>query len=212
MGRTAMPGRHSAFWLSAILGIGLALLSIRLFDGATRPLINEMAQTSVKNAVTAIVNDAVSRTLATQAVVYDDLVTMQTDQSGRITAMRTSAVAMNRLRTEILEDVIAQVDLLDSKSLGIPLGTLTGIAAASDRGPVLPVSILSVASADASFRNAFTASGINQTLHRIMLDVTVDVKLLVPGGTLSTSVAVQVSLAETVIVGQVPEAYLQLGS
>lgn len=212
MGRTAMPGRHSALWLSAILGIGLALLAIRLFDGATRPLINEMAQTSVKNAVTAIVNDAVSQTLATQAVAYDDLVTMQTDQSGRITAMRTSAAAMNLLRTEILEDVIAQVDLLDSKSLGIPLGTLTGIAAASDRGPVLPVSVLSVASADASFRNAFTASGINQTLHRIMLDVTVDVKLLVPGGTLSTSVAVQVSLAETVIVGQVPEAYLQLGS
>lgn len=212
MGRTVMPGRHSALWLSAILGIGLALLTIRLFDGATRPLINEMAQTSVKNAVTAIVNDAVSQTLATQAVAYDDLVTMQTDQSGRITAMRTSAAAMNLLRTEILEDVIAQVDLLDSKSLGIPLGTLTGIAAASDRGPVLPVSVLSVASADASFRNAFTASGINQTLHRIMLDVTVDVKLLVPGGTLSTSVAVQVSLAETVIVGQVPEAYLQLGS
>lgn len=199
-------------WLSALLGIGLALLAIHLFDSFTRPLVDEMAQAGVRNAVTSIVNDAVNRTLSAQAVAYDDLVTLQKDDAGRITAMSTSSAKINTLRTDILQSVIEQVDSLDSKELGIPLGNLTGIAVASGRGPLLPVRVLSVSSADAATRNAFTSAGINQTLHQVVLDVTVDIALLIPGGTLSTSVTAQVSLAETVIVGQVPEAYLQFGS
>lgn len=114
------------------------------------------------------------------------------------------------MRSEIVQEVIRQTDALDAAQLGIPLGSLTGLVYASEWGPAIPVRILSVAAADGAFRNEFTSAGINQTLHRIMLDITVEIRLIIPGGTAETRVQTSVSLAETVIVGEVPQAYLQL--
>lgn len=197
--------------LSAVLGVGLALLCIHGLDARVRPLITDMAQAKLKNAVTAIVDGAVAGTLETEAAAYNNIVTIQTDEQGRITAMTTSPVKLNTLRGEILQDVLEQVDSLDSTQLGIPIGSLTGLVYASEWGPLLPVRVLSVASADGAFRNDFISAGINQTLHRIMLDVDVEIKLLIPGGTVETAVHTSVCLAETVIVGEVPQAYLQTG-
>lgn len=203
--------RGGGFLLSAVLGIGLALLAIWLFDSSTRPIVIELAKTGAGNAVTRIVNDAVDHTLAAEAISYDDMITLQKDSSGQITALTSNSVEMNRLRTRILDEVVAQVDILDSKTLGVPLGNLTGLATLSDKGPLLPVKVLSVASAEGSFRNQFTDAGINQSYHQVVLDVTVNVKLLIPGGTVETAVSTQVNVAETIIVGKVPDAYLQFG-
>ena len=102
------------------------------------------------------------------------------------------------------------MEQLDSQKLGVPLGSLTGFATASDLGPVLPVRVLTAAVPTADFENVFTSTGINQTLHRIMLNVRVECTLLIPGGTVDTAVEAQVCAAETLLVGQVPDAYLEL--
>lgn len=196
--------------LSTVLGIGLALLAIHAVDAAIRPLVEEIAKAKLNNAVTTVINGAVERTLADNAVTYDDIVSLRTDESGYITAMTTNSVKLNTLRTELLGDIVMEVDHLDSRALGIPLGDLTGFVSVSDRGPKLPVRVLSVATPEAVFRNVFTSAGINQTQHRVMLDVSVTVKLLLPGGMVETVVDAQVCVAETVIVGQVPDAYLEL--
>lgn len=209
--RRRAGGRGGDILLSSVLGIGLAILAIYLFDGRVRPVVVELAETSARNAVTRVVNEAVERTLAAEAVSYDDMITLQKDASGQITALTSNSVEMNRLRAEILDDVVAQVDILDSRELGIPLGNVLGLATLSDSGPRLPVKVLSVASAGGDLHNEFTSAGINQTYHKIILEVTVDVKLLIPGGTVETSVSTQVNIAETVIVGKVPDAYLQFG-
>lgn len=209
--RSRKGGRGGGFLIPAVLGIGLAVLAIYLFDGRVRPVVMELAETSARNAITRVVNEAVEHTLASEAVSYNDMITLQKDASGQITALTSNSVEMNRLRAEILDDVVEQVDILDSKELGIPLGSVFGLVTLSDRGPRLPVKVLSVASAEGNLRNEFTSAGINQTYHRIILDVTVDVKLLIPGGTVETPVSTQVNIAETVIVGKVPDAYLQFG-
>lgn len=208
------PGRGNKgvqLLLSAALGIGLALLAIHAFDANVRPMATEMAKAEVNRAVTHIVNGAVNATLAEQAIAYQDMVTLQTDHSGRITALTSNSTEMNRLRSEIMDDIVSQVSLLDSGELGVPMGNLTPFTTLSGKGPALPVRVLSVGTADAAFRNVFTDAGINQTYHQIVLDVTVDLTLLIPGGTVETSVSTQVNVAETVIVGQVPDAYLQFG-
>ena len=99
---------------------------------------------------------------------------------------------------------------LDSQELGIPLGSLTGFATASDLGPVLPVRVLTAATPTAAFEHVFTSSGINQTLHQVMLNVQVECTLLIPGGAVDTVVEAQVCAAETLLVGQVPDTYLEL--
>lgn len=197
--------------LSTVLGIGLALFVIRSFDAGVRPTLTALAQANTKNAVTRVVDDAVARTVSQETVAYGDIIALQTDNSGRITALTSDSAEMNRLRSEIVDDILTQVEALDTADLGVPFGNVTGLSSLADKGPLLPVRVRSVGTVDAQFRNQFTSAGINQTYHQVMLDVSVELKLLIPGGTINTAVTTQVNVAETVIVGQVPDAYLQLG-
>ena len=203
-------GGRAPLLLSAVLGVGLALLCIRAFDASVRPVLEDMAVAKTRNVVTGIVNRAVEDALSAESVDYEDVVKLQTDGSGRITAMTTDTVRLNALRTGILSAVVEQVDDLDVEQLGIPLGNLTGLSSISDWGPTVPVQVVAVAYSDAQFENAFSAAGINQTLHRVLLDITVTVRILIPGETVETVVDAQVCVAETVVVGEVPGTYLQM--
>ena len=196
--------------LPLVIGVGLALAVIFLIDSALRPTLTALARARVENAVTRIVNDAVNGTLTSEAISYSDLVTLEKDAAGQVSVLAANTAQLNALRAEILGEVLAQVEQLDSQELGVPLGSLTGFATASDLGPVLPVRVLTAAVPTADFENVFTSTGINQTLHRIMLNVRVECTLLIPGGTVDTAVEAQVCAAETLLVGQVPDAYLEL--
>lgn len=196
--------------LSAALGLGLALVLIGFLDSKARPVIAAMAESRVKNIVTGMIEMEIGKTLAREAVAYDDIITFRTDSSGRITAFTSDSAEMNRLRTELLSAVVAQIDTLDTGMLGIPLGNLLPFSALAEKGPLLPVRIRSVGGAEATFEHVFTAAGINQTHHQIMLDLTISLTLLIPGGPLDTQVSTQVCVAETVLVGEVPDTYLAL--
>lgn len=208
--RGPRPERGSGRLLALVIGVGLALAVIFLIDSALRPTLTALARARVENAVTRIVNDAVDGTLTSEAISYSDLVTLEKDAAGQVSVLAANTAQLNALRTEILGKVLAQVEQLDSQELGVPLGSLTGFATASDLGPVLPVRVLTAAVPTADFENVFTSTGINQTLHRIMLNVRVECTLLIPGGTVDTAVEAQVCAAETLLVGQVPDAYLEL--
>ena len=108
-----------------------------------------------------------------------------------------------RRNDEILE--------LDTSALGVPLGSLFLPEILSGRGPAIPVSILSIRNSDANFVSHFSQAGINQILHQVTMEVTIDVAVLVLGETTSFTMSSQVVVAETVIVGEVPTTYLQTG-
>lgn len=209
--RTRKPGRRGGgILLSAVFGIGMALLVIGLLDSALRPTVVALAQSRVENTVTGIINRAVTDTLTAEAISYSELVILEKNEAGQVTVLTTDSARLNVLRTEILEDILCEVKSLDGQDLGIPLGSLTGLASASNLGPNIPVRVLTAATPSADFRNVFTSAGINQTLHQIMLEVQVEVTLLIPGGTVETVVEAQVCAAETLLVGSVPETYLEL--
>lgn len=211
--KAAPSGKQGVqLFISVVLGVGLALALICTFDLRARPFISTMAEARTKNVITTLIDDAVNRTLSEETIAYGDMITLQTDSSGRITALISNSAELNRLRTAILDQIVEQVKTLDTDSLGIPMGNLTGFATLSDKGPMLPVRVLSVGSAEAAFHSVFSSAGINQTRHRIVLEVNVSVKLLVPGQTIETVINAQVDTAETVLLGEVPQTYLQFPS
>ena len=201
---------RTPFWPSLVLGLAIAFLLIHWFDIALRPQLIAFSESQLQNRLTRIANDAVSQALTDQELSYGGLVNLQTTET--LSTFETDTMALNRLRVSILENIIAQVENFDSNSFGVPVGVLTGIDLLSALGPKLPVRVVSVTSADGQYRNEFTSAGINQTLHRIMLDVTLNAKLLLPGGIVEVVVSTPVCIAETGIVGQIPQTYLNLGS
>ncbi len=193
-----------------MLGVLLALLMIHTIHNALRTPLVALTESRIRNQIIHVAEEAVGEVLYRQGASYSDMVSLQTGKSGEITTLSTDTVQLNQLRNAVMEQVITQVEDLDAEELGIPLGLLTGWDLLSATGPKLPVRVLSVASASGNYRNDFISAGINQTLHRIFLDVTILVRVLLPGGIVETEVMVPISVAETVIIGQVPQTYLNL--
>lgn len=205
------PGRGDRLQLSLALFLGLllAFLLIRWFNASLRPQLVALTEAQIRNYLTQAADRSLTRALG-EDLSYRDMVTLQAGENGEPATLTTDTLRLNRLRTAVLEDIITQVDNLDDHSLSVPLGTLTGIDLLSALGPRLPVKVISVASVEGTFRNDFLSAGINQTLHRVMLDVTIAAKLLLPGGVVEVTVSVPVCVTETVIVGQVPQTYVGL--
>lgn len=195
--------------ISIFLGVCLAMLLIHHFDCTLRPHLVALAEARVKNEITHIANSAVSEVLSDEALGDARLITFQSTET-EVATFTTDTARLNLLRAEILNRIVCQAESLDKDSVSIPVGALTGIDLFSALGPNLPLHVHSVASADGIYRNDFSSAGVNQTLHRIMLDITVTVNLLLPGGLVTTNVTTPVCVAETVIIGQPPQTYLNL--
>ena len=176
-----------------------------------RDVIRDLAETQVKNTTSDLTNDAIARQIADGVVQYDRIVYFEKDLDGRITALKTNIGEVNRLKTDILNIINDEILALDHSDIGIPVGSLILPEILSGRGPVIPVHILSIRNSDANFVSHFSQAGINQTLHQVTMEVTIDVSVLVLGQTTSFTMESQVVVAETVIVGQVPNTFLQTG-
>jgi len=176
-----------------------------------RNVIRDLAETQVKNTTSDLTNDAIAKQIEDGVVQYDRIVYYEKDLDGRITALKTNIGEVNRLKTDILNIINDEILALDNSDIGIPLGSLFLPELLSGRGPVIPVHILSIRNSDANFVSHFSQAGINQTLHQVTMEVSVDVAVLVLGQTSSFTMNSQVVVAETVIVGDVPNTFLQTG-
>ena len=187
---------------------GMLLL---IFRSRYRDIIRELAQTQVKNTTSDLTNDAIAKQIADGIIQYDRIVFFEKDLEGRITALKTNMSEINRLKTDILNIINDEILALDTSDIGIPLGSFFLPELLSGKGPVIPVNVLSIRNSDAAFSSNFVQAGINQTLHQLIMTVSVDVSILVLGQTASFTITSEVVVAETVIVGSVPNTFLQTG-
>ncbi len=192
-----------------VLLVAVLLSLFLIFRGKYRNVIRELAEIQVKNSTSDLTNDAIAKQIAAGNIQYDRIVYFEKNLDGRITALKTNMTEVNRLKTDILNIINDEILALDTSDIGIPLGSLFLPELLSGKGPAIPVHILSIRNSDASFESSFSQAGINQTLHKLIMDVSVDVAVLAIGQTASFTVNSEVVVAETVIVGDVPNTYLQ---
>ena len=187
-------------WLALTALLAAILLHLR-------PMLENLATARCANTVSRIVVAAVNDAVENGWMEYDRLVKFDKDSDGRVTALSSNMAEFNRLQTAVADDVLARLSQVSASELAVPLGTLTGSPLLAGRGPKLTVKMETIGTATAKFRDKFTAAGINQTKHQILLDVDVRVSILLPGITTYTKVSNEISVAETVIVGGVPQTY-----
>ena len=193
------------FILVILIGI-LVIFRIKYHAAIVR-----LAETQVRNVTSDLINDAIDKQIEQENIRYDRVVYFEKDLNGRITALKTNMSEVNRLKTDILNLINDEILALDTSDFGIHIGSLILPEIFSGRGPCIPVQILSIRNSDASFTSNFTEAGINQTLQQMSMHVSVDVAVLVLGSTNEFTISSQVIVAETIIVGQVPDTFLQTG-
>lgn len=189
-------------WLPALAGVLLALGFFLCLDRALREPVEGLAVHRFTNTVQRIVDQAVSQAL--DGLDGNSLVRVERDSQNTITALSADTLQINAVRSDVLEKIICEVDSLDSTELAVPLGDVTGLTVLMGRGPSIPVRVVGGCSASARTVSQFSGAGLNQTVHRLALEVTVEATLLLPGGQRPVSLTVSAPLAETVVVGQVP--------
>ena len=192
--------------LAVLLAVSLLALTLTA-TARMRPLLESLATTRVSNTVNRIIFEAVNEAIQNGDISYERLISLEKDSEGKITAVHSNMAAFNRLQAQILDIILAKIDQVSARELSIPIGTLTGSALLAGRGPRIRVRMESVGSSTARFNNQFESAGINQTKHQIILEVEVSVAILLPGFTTATKVSTAVTVAETVIVGAVPDTY-----
>ena len=199
--RRVWPGVLLAF-------LAVLLVSAGLYASAQfRPLLTRLAVARASNTVNRIVLRAVDEAIDSGKIRYDQLITFEKDNEGRIAAVHSNMAMCNRLQAEILNLILTRIEEVPARDLSIPVGTLLGLPLLAGRGPRVSVRMESAGSSSARFENSFTSAGINQTNHQIILHIDVSIAILLPGFTAATKVSNAVTVAETVIVGAVPETY-----
>lgn len=182
-----------------------------LFRREYHAVMISLAQTQVKNATSDLINDAIDHQISCGTVQYDRMVYFEKDLNGRITALKTNMSEVNRLKTELLNLVNDEILAVDSDQLGIPIGSLIIPELFAGKGPTIPVRILTIRNSEASFFSEFSEAGINQTMQKLNMQVSIDVSVLVLGMVEEFTISSQVVVAETLIVGQVPDMFMQTG-
>jgi len=196
--------------LLVTLFLVLPLILCVFMRTSVSPVIREVAKARVSNRASYIINEAVEAFLREEEVDYDSIILLEKDVYGNITALRTNMNEINHLKTSVLAVVDTMLLDLDINEIGIPLGSVLLPEFFSGSGPKLPVKIVSISSSDAEFLNHFEEAGINQTLQRILMRVIINMTVLTPVGPESVSASSEVVVAETVIVGSVPDSYVNV--
>ena len=193
-----------------LLGIFL-IISSALFPSwyFLRSLSGQIALSDAIDIITLTINDTINEKMQEGKYDYNYFVTLQKDNEGTISAITTNMARVNTLSSELIQEIVAAGSAGDL-DIKVPLGNLFGFNLLVGKGPDIPIKIVMLTSSYADFRNEFTAAGINQSKHQIILELVVEIDVLIPWETLSTQVISEVLIAETIIVGKVPETYLTL--
>ena len=189
----------------------IILLAILISYGTLSTIIVDLAVSEAYDNITFTVNEVLAEEVMTETIDYNDMVSLMTDKNGNITALVTNMANVNFLQAKITNAVVKKFAESDVTRVDIPLGSLFGNAFLSGHGPRISANILSVTNVNTTFRNEFSDAGINQTRHRIMMDVDVTLGILLAGyQNRWDTVTTEITVAETVIVGSVPNTYANL--
>lgn len=194
--------------VTVLVAAVVAWVLIGMMEERLRPVLLTAARIQTQNELAIVLEESVLTELEQQGLRYVDLVTVERNGAGSITAITTNMAGMNRLRGAVMERLLDAVDTIDESAIAIPIGSLIESELLWGRGPTIKVQSFAVGTVKAEFESEFASAGVNQTLHKIWLQVSVPATVLLPGTQMEVSVDTRICVAETVIVGQVPN-YVQ---
>lgn len=190
-----------------LLIVASIAVAICVYRKSMTPTILDIAEAQVQSQATFAINEAISSAL--EGVFYDNLIDIEKNTQNEVTLLTANSAKVNTLARSAAMLTQTKINSLFQEDIEIPLGTLSGIPLLSERGPNVYIQVSPIGTTNCVFLSKFETAGINQTLHRIYVNVTSRVDLIVPTMHKTVEITVPVLICETVIVGKVPETFLQ---
>lgn len=194
--------------LKIIIIVIIAITTVKLVLDAVLPIFNTLCEDKAKSIATIISNE--QATIVMREHTYDELFTVEKDNNGNVTMIKSNVSAINEIISDVAVKIQEEIDNRGKDDVKIALGSFTGFTLLSGKGPSVKLKISSIGNVQTDLKSEFTSQGINQTLHRVYLQVICEVSILTPFENIKTSITNQVLLAENVIVGNIPNTYYNL--
>ena len=184
----------------------LILTIIFIFvDSRIRPQVVTLARYKVQSLVSQAANQAIIEQMELSPLSYGDLITVQRNEAGEITLLSYNALEVNRLKSQITSTVISKVQMMEKADIYIPLGSLTNLDILNNKGPLLHFVVTPTAYVETDIESEFETTGINQVCHRIFIILKMSASALIPNYSTDVNFSTRVCVAQTIIVGKVPE-------
>ncbi len=205
------PRRHNRVrgfvLIMAVFLLGAAFFAI---DSRLRPLVQSYGYMAARRGAMLAVHSGVEQVLSDEELGYTDLITVTRNEQGEVLSAEANVTAINRLKAAATNAVMAELSTREVQTARIPLGSLVGGSFFTGRGPFLSVKIHTSGVVISDLLSEFEDAGINQTNHRLSLDMTVMMTAALPMERVNIELKTTFLVCETVLVGEVPQTVLQL--
>lgn len=179
------------------------------FDKSVLPAILSIAEVKMKNEATDIVYKT-AMDIYSKDFDYKDVILVEKDNEGNISMVRADTVKLNYLSSKLITDCNSKLKDLTALGVDVPLGYMTRNSVIHNLGPNVNVKMSQLGNITSSYDSIFESAGINQTRHKIYLNVNLAVRVIVPMNTKDIDIACQIPIAETIIVGKIPNTAIEL--
>jgi sporulation protein YunB len=174
---------------------------------SVNPIIIAVSEAQIRAMSIKAVNNAISSVMQTENV-YNNLVTIQEDDEGNISLIQANTLEINKLTNDLMIQTQAQIETMGEEGVSVPIGSFSGLPVLNGIGPNVKLKLFPVGNVECGLINEFNTAGINQTNHRIYVDLQTRISLVLPLETQIITTAVQLLITESIIIGEVPEVYL----
>ncbi|MBQ7886498.1 MAG: sporulation protein YunB [Clostridia bacterium] len=189
--------------LAALLLAAALIMMERNF----KPLVFSLAEARSASMASQVLYGALAEAIE-DGVSYEELMSVRMDEHGQVALLSANTMRMNRLADRAGQAALRRLGDMSSEQVSVPLGAVLGLTLLAGSGPGVPVSIVPIGSVSTEFATEFEACGINQTRHKVFLQLTASIRIVIPTGAKTTQVSANMLVAESIIVGSVPEGFV----
>lgn len=198
-------------FIVVVLVIVLCVICIiSVFENRLSRIIHDMSANIVKAKAGIVISTVIYDVIDRLDITYDKLVSFEKNNIGEITALKTDIIEINKLKSILSMEILKNLTEMDTAELAIPIGTVIGGDLLAGKGPEIKVNVIPVGSVSTEVINEITSAGINQSRHQIMMKVIANLTIITSLTSLETTVETYICIAETVIVGDVPQSYTNI--
>lgn len=194
-------------YLIMVFTVVLGIYVYNIINNNIRPTILAMCEIEARRIATESINHSVKNNIK-EEIKYQDLLLIKQDKQGKVTMIQANTGLMNSIASEIAGEIQRELKTMSGAKISIPIGN--ALNSQLIPGPKIKLDLEHHGNVSASFSTEFLQSGINQTVHRVYLTIITDVKIVIPLISDTVSVKVNIPIAETIIIGDVPENYINM--
>ncbi len=202
--------KHGKIYAMFIFILIMLVSATVIIEQRMSEIVIDIARQKVKSQAYIIISETIWREIDRSNVSYDTLVRFEKDTNGNIRALKTDIIEVNKLKSKLSLEILHALENKEEMSVSVPLGAIFGTEILSGFGPRVRIDVMPVGTVAADMENIIMSAGINQTRHQIMMNINAKLSIVGMFKRSSVSVGTNVCIAETVIVGNVPESYTSI--